>query len=141
MDRRHSMSGRLILTIMLIGCLVTAVFLYFGIRDASQYKGLVTDQMEVEFVNYAHLIQKTDRLKVAESNSAQFFVNTQKPWKFIIHQKTLLVTAPPIESEPTNQPVTPEIEASAKKVIQDFLLVWLEDKFHTKKDLLVEVHW
>jgi hypothetical protein len=135
------MSGRLVITIMFLACLFMSIFFYRTLKTAPEHKQLATAQMQMEFINYAQEIKKIETLKVGESQSIQYFVSMKGAWNFIIHDKTLLVTAPAIQSEPPSQVVPPEIQAAAKKPIQDLVFVWLEDKYHTRKDLNVEVHF
>jgi hypothetical protein len=134
------MSGRLLILILAIGTALTGWFFYQTLQQSSQFRHLATDQMAVEYVTYVKTFQKVDRLPVAESGTIQFFAPLATPWKFELHDKTLVAFVPQIESEPAGQTPNAEALASAQKTIESSLMSWLEDKYHTKKDLHVEVH-
>jgi hypothetical protein len=135
------MSGRWILTAMIVGTLVMAGIFYVAIRQAPATRNLVTDQMAMEFRDYSHTIKHADRIKVAEAGTQSYFVNTQAPWKFEIHDKVLVVTAPAPEGEPNHDPLSVDQLPAARKAVEDFVWTWVEDKFHTRKDLQLEVHF
>ncbi len=133
------MSGRSLILVLVLSTLVMSIFFYQALQKSPQYKDLVTEQMSTEFSTYTQTFSKVDRLPVAQTEGAQFFAPLTPAWKFIIHDKTLVAYVPKLESQPANQPLTPEAALAAKTSIQNSLLKWLEDKYHTKKDLLVDV--
>lgn len=135
------MSGRWILTAMIAGSLIMAGIFYVAIRQAPATRNLVTDQMAMEFKDYAHTIKHADRIKVAESGAQSYFVDTQAPWKFEIHDKVLVVTSPAPESEVKTEALPADQLPAARKAVEDFVWTWVEDKFHTRKDLQLEVHF
>lgn len=134
------MSGRILTIAFVLSTLVIGYFFYLTLQHSPEYKGLATDQMAVEYSTYTQTFQKVDRLQVGETPAAKFFALLNPPWKFIIHDKTLVATVPPLISEPLGQVPSPEVLEAAKTQIRQSLMTWLEDKYHTKKDLLVEVH-
>ncbi len=134
------MSGRLLILILAIGTALTGWFFYQTLQQSSQFRHLATDQMAVEYVTYVKTFQNVDRLPVAESGTTKFFAPLANPWKFELHDKTLVAFVPKFESEPAGQAPDAEALTLAQKTIESSLMSWLEDKYHTKKDLQVEVH-
>ncbi len=134
------MAGKLILGSILLVCGAAAYVLYGAFKNSPNYKDLVTDQMKIEFVSYIHLVKKSDQFTVAEEKGVSYSVDIKKPWSFAIHDKTLIIQAPPLDPVPALD-VKNQVELQAKTTIKDFALTWLADKFHTKKDLLVEVRF
>lgn len=134
------MAAKLILLSLLLVSAAAAYVLYGAFKNSPNYKDLVTDQMKMEFVSYAQVINKSDQFKVAEENGIAYHLDVKKPWSFALHDKTLMIQAPALEPTPPEE-LKSQIQLQAKKSIQDFALIWLADKFHTKKDLLVEVRF
>ena len=132
------MSGKLILISLLLVCGAASYVLYGAFKNSPSYKDLVTDQMKMEFVSYAKLIKQSDRFKVAETNGVVYSLDIKGTWNFVIHDKTLRITVPAIDPVPTAE-MKYLVEQQARKSVQEFAITWLADKFHTKKDLLVEV--
>jgi len=134
------MSGRQIIIILVVSTGLMGVFFYRTLQQSPQHKQLATEQMAAEYSTYTQTFQKVDRLTVAETQDAKFYIPLTPVWKFQLHDKTLIAQVPKLTSEPPGLNPAPEIIAVSKKIVQDSLMHWLEDKYHTKKDLKVEVH-
>jgi hypothetical protein len=134
------MSGRIVILVLALGAAAMGWFFYRTLQQSPQFKTLATEQMVMEYVTYTKTFQKVERLPVAESEDVKFFAPLNSSWKFELHDKTLVASVPKLESEPPGHTPTPELLDIAKSSIEKSLLIWLEDKYHTKKDLLVEVH-
>jgi hypothetical protein len=133
------MSGRPLIALLVIGTAAMGYFFYQTLQKSPQFKSLATEQMASEYSIYTRTFQKIERLPVATANGTQFFVPLKPDWKFEIHDKTLVAYPPHIESLPVGQTPSDEVLEKTKQTIAQSLKTWLEDKYHTKKDILVEV--
>ena len=134
------MTGKLVLLSLLLICGAGAYVLYGAFKNSPNFKGLVTDQMKMEFVNYAKLQKKSDQFKAAEVGEVSYYLNLRNTWSFTIHDKTLRIQAPALDPVPPEK-LKNQVELQAKNAVEEFALAWLADKFHTKKDFLVEVQF
>jgi hypothetical protein len=133
------MSGRPVIAVLFLSMVVMGFYFYQTLQKSPGFKDLATEQMASEYSTYTQTFQKIDRLPVGSTESAQFYVPLKPDWKFEIHDKTLVAFPPAIESLPAGQPPTADLLDKAKQAITQSLRTWLEDKYHTKKDLLVDV--
>ncbi len=134
------MAGKLILFFLLAMSLATAYVIYGAFKLSPDYKALATEQMGMEFSNYTQVAQKNSIVTVATLNNQNYTIDLKAKWKFIIHDKTLLVQISPLTPMPSEADKA-SVEQQARTAVEGFLKTWLEDKYHTKKDLLVEVHF
>jgi len=142
LDGGNFMSGRLVILIMGAAAIIMSVFFYRTLTTSSQHKELATDQMKMEFRDYAATVKKVEKLPVAEQNNTQFYIDMKSDWNFLISDRTLVVTAPELYNEPGAKK-TPNAETleAARKVVHAFIFDWLVEKFHTQKDIQVEVRF
>lgn len=135
------MSGKWILSLMIAGCVAMAALFYFSLKQAPALKSQVGEQMASEFRQYSHEQQK-DQLKVTETNSESYFVDTQAaPWSFDIQDKILVVTAPIPIGAKSHELLTPDALMTAKGPIEELVWSWVDQKFHSRKDLKLEIHF
>lgn len=135
------MSGRLVILIMAIAAIITSVIFYQTLKNSPQQKEFATSQIKQEFLDYAINRKQVEKLKVADQDEVSFFVDITADWNFLIHDKTLVVTAPPLRSEPPGRAPAPETVEIARKSVHAFLFDWLVEKFKTQKNVLVEIRF
>ncbi|MEZ0393105.1 MAG: hypothetical protein ACAH59_12865 [Pseudobdellovibrionaceae bacterium] len=134
------MSGRMVIFAMAAFAIVMSVFFYRTLKSSPKFKELAVEQMLMEFKSYTKNAKSADKLPVANDGTAQFFVDLNSDWKFEIQDKTLVVFPPPFISEPPGRSFEmPEAKAAAYKGVHDAVQAWLIDKYHSDKDLLIEV--
>jgi hypothetical protein len=135
------MSGRWILTSMIIGSVAMAAVFYTVLRKAPEYKQLVTQEMHTEFDQYIQSTQSSDRLKVVEHETGVYFVSFKTPWKFELQDTKWLVTVPEPVSEAGQSP-PPDLVSAAQKSVSDLVWAWLDQKYSgDRKKLDLEVQF
>lgn len=126
-----TVSGKWVIFAFFVICVAMGAVLYKTFKESGNYKELVLSQMHKEFLDYTLLKRQGNSLiNVAEVQGKTYSVDMKKDWSFQLHDKLLIVKAPPIE--PTPEPsLKAEVEASAQKKLSESLKEWLLDKFHT----------
>lgn len=126
-----TVSGKWIIVAFLAICVGMGVVLYKTFKESGSYKELVLSQMHKEFLDYTLLKRQGHSLiPVAEVQGKTYSVDLRKDWSFQLHDKLLVVNAPPLEPTP-DATVKAEVEASAQKKLGASLEEWILDKFHT----------
>ncbi len=126
-----TVSGKWVILAFLVICIAMGVVLYKTFKQSGNYKELVLSQMHKEFLDYTLLKRQGNSLiPVAEVQGKTYSVDMKKDWSFQLHDKLLVVKAPPIEPTP-EAAVKAEVEASAQKKLGESLKEWILDKFHT----------
>lgn len=123
---------------MLFACVATAVVLKRVFDDSPGFKNVATEQMEMEFASYIDLKNPEKKLPVAMVDGTSYFAESQQDWSFLIHDKTLRIQAPQLTPAPAPA-VQAQVYGQAASALTDFAKTWLVDKYHTQKDVLVEV--
>ena len=134
-------SGRWVIIALLVVCVAVGLVLYRVFKESGNYTGLVLAQMQKEFLDYSQQQhQNQDKIQVADYQGKIYFVDLKKNWNFDLHDKLLVVTAPALE------PAAPAADQSVveKKAIEEIgklLQTWIQDKFHTLKDITFQVRF
>lgn len=138
------MSAKAIVSIMIVSLLAMSFIFYRALQRAPEAQLLVADQLKVEFLQYATKTTASDKMMVAETGSAQYFVSFKQPWNFEVQDQNLIVTVPPLQRVPPQAAIPAEDLAIAQKKLEDFVLAWLGERFPTqkdRKDMTVEIHF
>jgi hypothetical protein len=128
------MSGKNIILLMAVVSAMSGYGMWVFLKDADSTKMMVTAGMEHEFLEYQQVKKQVSDLEIAEQNDVLYTVSYRDPWKFEIHDKTVVVIAPPIRPQPL-----PELIEPAKAKIKEAVFVWFEDKYGTREKIAIEV--
>lgn len=129
------MSGRWILTLMILISVGMAAVFFGVLRKAPEYKQLVTQEMQKDFDNYIQSKQNSDRIKVAEMGTDSYFVNLKPAWKFELQDTKWVVTAPEPVSE-SGQKLPADLVPQATKTLSDLMWAWLDQKYQGNRQKL-----
>ena len=133
------MNGRWILILFFVTPLALGVLLYQTLKNAPQIKSMVTGEMKKEFVDYAKVILKQDKILVKNAEKT-YEIPISSDWIFKLEDKTLVIE--PTQFIPTaSTEIQAQIRPLAEKAISDLALTWLKDKFHTLKDVELKIEW
>ncbi len=139
------MSGKWFIAVLLISSLVAGYVIREALKRSPDNKSLATEQMKLEFFNYADSQKKGPHLSLAKDQNVDYFVDLsgaeKDQWNFELQDKTLVVSVPHLQSAPPQPTLKSEIVQSATKSLQSFVAAWMEEKFQTQKDLLVKIHF
>lgn len=135
------MSSRWILSLLIAFSLTMAGMFYVALKKGPGFKSQIASQMQTEFADFALKTKHVERIQVAEVGGQKFSVPVQGAWKFEIRDKVLYVLAPLPESESGQTVLPSEQIPAAKKSIEDFLWNWIDERFHSRKDLQLDVHF
>lgn len=138
------MSAKLFVSLIAVAMLAMSFIFYRALQRAPEAQVLVADQLETEFLAYASKTNASDKMMVAETGSAQYFVSFKQPWNFELQEQNLVVTVPPLQRVPPQASIPAEDLAIAQKKLEDFVLTWLREKFPSqkdRKDMTVEIHF
>jgi hypothetical protein len=132
------MTGKSIIILMAAFVIGASVVVYQAFKASPQFKTLAVDQMKVEFVDYSQTFSKITQLTAVDSKNQTYSVNIDGTWSFLIHNKTLQVTTSALPENLVGQD-RELVVSKIKEQAQGLLFSWLKDKYHSQKDLLVEV--
>jgi hypothetical protein len=128
------MSGKAIILIMALVSAACGYGFYVYLGQANSQKEVVISGMEYEFLEFQEVQKQVSDLEIAELNDVLYSISYRDPWKFEIHDKTLIVLPPPMRPEPKA-----ELTTEAKSKVQEAIYSWLEDKFGSRDKIAVEV--
>lgn len=139
------MSGRSLLTFMLIAVIGLSFVIYKVFQDSQAYQSSVSTRLEMSFNEF--LAQAPATMKVAEGTSAEgpvsYSVSLKSPWKYQVDGGTLIAVAPTptTDATPQGKPIPPELRDSARKVLTEFIMGWARThlKDTAKKDFVLLV--
>lgn len=135
------MSGRWILTLMIVSSFLMAGLFYVALRKAPEYRQIVLEKVQTELTDYTLNVKKLESLPVAQVGEESYFVKTQPAWKVDLIDKLLLIQ-PPMPVSENGQPLPADQLPAARKSVEDFVWSWLDEKFNKdRKNLQVEVRF
>lgn len=132
--------GKIILFGFAAFSVLTVIFLKQVFDKAPELKAAAVEQLRTEFLNHTATKHPSENIPVASVGETAYTVSLKNDWKFEIHDKTLVIFPPALNPAPDEADAQAARE-KATETISTTAKAWLEEKFHSTKDLLVEVRW
>jgi hypothetical protein len=157
--------GRFVVLGIFFGSAVLGGAFYFTLRNSAAIRQNVVAALESDFNAYAKTANPQGGLTVATVENQEsfgssraevsysYFVDTNKKWSFILHDKQIIARVPTLESAPpkTSLKVTPqmlaqraaahqyEVVEAARLKVSEFLKQWLTQQFPKEKNIDLRV--